>query len=425
MGVTEAVDPTDEADSSAESPAEPDTAAPTPAPEPAIGESAGAGLPATVDPAPMAGAADSRPTVAERPRPRRTAGRRAAKRSIAAVQAVEAAADKPAATEPVPPPLPVLGEPPGRILAADAVATAARKAMWIHVARMLEREPSILDPDAPDDMRKYRVAVRRLRAATRLFRDALPGRELRSLRRDLSQLADAIGALRDLELRIADLARWSAERSAGSEGVAVAVQPLIDAWTAERAHLRADLAAEIASRRHRRLLVKLAELVEATDDAEERGMGDVVADRVASRLWTAYEDLRAYARVVRWADLETLHQLRIAAKRLRDSLDLLGDVVGPSRVLLTDRLVALQDHLGATNDAAVTARAVRAFLEGRHQRLTAAEGTEIAAYLADRERTVARLRRGVGRPWRAVDGITFARRLSRLVLIRPSAPTRG
>ena len=127
--------------------------------------------------------------------------------------------------------------------------------------------------------------------------------------------------------------------------------------------------------------------------------------------------MRGYARVVRWADLETLHEVRIAAKRLRDSLDLLGDILGPERIWLTDRLVALQDHLGTTNDVAVTARAVRTFLEDRHQRLPQAERIEIAAYLADRERTVGRLRRGVGRPWRAVSGISFARRLSRLVVL--------
>ena len=363
------------------------------------------------------------------------AGARA--RSRAAPLPARSAAETPA--EPSPesgaapgPVLPTLGDPPGPIIASDDLAVAARKAMWTHVARLLERELTILDPEHPDDLRRYRVAVRRLRAATRLFRDALPGRELRALRHDLSQLADTIGRQRDLENRIADLRRWAKERAEGEPGDGArpgseaAVAPLLEAWEGEQVRLRADLAVEMASRHHRRLLVRLAELVDATSaKADDDVTGDAVGDRVASRLWAAYEDVRAYSRVLRWADLETLHQLRIAAKRLRDSLDLLGDLVGPERTWLTERLVLLQDHLGATNDAAVTARAVRAYLEGHHQRLTPAEASDIAAYLTDRERTVARLRRGVGRPWRAVSGITFARRLSRIVVIRPSAPTRG
>jgi CHAD domain-containing protein len=286
---------------------------------------------------------------------------------------------------PKPPERPSIGDAPGPINVSDSPATAARKAMWTHVDRLLAREPTALDPEHPDDLRKYRVAVRRLRAAARLFRDAIASREMRPIRRDLSGLAEAIGIVRDLDLRVADLARWSGERG---EASVAAVRPLADTWAGERARAAAALAAQIQTRRHHRLIVRLVDLVNPPPGAE-RDDDDVaysIGDRTASRLWAAYEDVRAYARVVRWADLETLHELRIAAKRLRDSLDLLGDILGPERGWLAERLVALQDHLGTTNDVAVTGRAVRTFLEDRHQRLAQAERVEIAAYLTDRER---------------------------------------
>jgi CHAD domain-containing protein len=134
-------------------------------------------------------------------------------------------------------------------------------------------------------------------------------------------------------------------------------------------------------------------------------------------LWSAYEEVRAFDRVLRSADVETLHQLRIRVKRLRDDLDFLADVLGPERDPLIDRLVALQDHLGALNDAVVTAAAVQDFLDHRSGKASEDQRTVIAAYRAGRELEINRLVKAVGQPWRPVNDIGFARRLGRLVVV--------
>jgi CHAD domain-containing protein len=313
--------------------------------------------------------------------------------------------------------LPVLGPRPDPIAAADDVATAGRVAMWPHLERLLARETSLLDPDRPDDLRRYRVATRRLRAALRWFGDAYPDREVRPLRRGLGELADALGSVRDLDLRIADVNAWALERG---EGDPASVGPLVTALVEDRARALHALDAHVATRRHGRLLRELVAFVEAPV-GHRRTRPRAIGDRIASRAWSSYEDLRAYAPVVRWADVATLHRIRIAAKRLRDGLDLVGDLVGPARERLTEPLVRLQDHLGALNDAAVAGSAVRDFLERRHASLAPDEQVAITAYLADRERDVARLRRTVLRAWRPVAGIAFARRLGRLVVVPPPA----
>jgi CHAD domain-containing protein len=144
-------------------------------------------------------------------------------------------------------------------------------------------------------------------------------------------------------------------------------------------------------------------------------------DRAASAIWAAYEEVRAYVSVVRWADLPTLHGLRIHAKRLRYAIEFLGDVLGPERGWLIERLVALQDHLGALNDADLAVTAIRSFLAQHHARLAPEQRAAIAGYLADRERVRNRLRRAVGRVWRPVVSAGFARRLGRAVVVRPTA----
>ncbi|MEO8272804.1 MAG: CHAD domain-containing protein, partial [Chloroflexota bacterium] len=259
-----------------------------------------------------------------------------------------------------------LGATPGPMALTDELAVAGRKAMWPHLDRLLAREPGVRDPERPDELRKYRVAIRRLRAALRMFASAYPEREVRPLRRDLSDLAGAVGAVRDLDLRLADLNRWTLERG-GEAQAAVAV--LSATWGRDRGRAVRRLLTVIEGRRHRRFIARLIAFVEAPPAIERVGKGGpahTVGDRLASQLWAAYEDVRAFAPVLHSADLETIHDLRIAGKRLRDDLEFLAGVLPPEGAWLTERLVALQDQLGALNDATVAVEATRAFLEHRH-----------------------------------------------------------
>ncbi len=303
---------------------------------------------------------------------------------------------------------------PGPIEREDSLAVAGRKAMWLHVERMLEIDAALRDPDAPHDLKRYRVATRRLRAALRAFRAAYPRRDLADLRARLADLAVIAGAARDLDVRIADATRWASERVPDATA---AIGPLLGAWSRERAAAAARLDDRLTTGKHVRLLEDLVAFVEggveASDGATERPVGL----HLASMLFDGYERLMARDRVVRWADLATLHAVRIEAKRLRYLIEVLGEILGPERSELVARLVAIQDHLGALHDAAVTADAVRGFLQTSGP-LTQVERAAIGGYLVDREREVARLRRSVGRPWRGVAGVTFSRRLARAVVAR-------
>jgi CHAD domain-containing protein len=328
----------------------------------------------------------------------------------------EAAPEPPvvAADVPAPTPPPDLGEPPGPILPTDSLAAAGRKAMWTHVDRLLRHEAAMRDPDKADELRRYRVATRRLRAAIRLFGPAFKPSDVEPLVDGLADVADAVGMVRDLDVRIAALGEWAMAR--GPESV-VGIQPLVAIWQAERRTAMTVLERRLVSRRHARWLARLAAFVTAAPAIRSDRPGQVVRDRAGSQVLRAYERVRAFAPTVRWADAAALHRLRIQAKRLRYSLEFLGAVLGPDRPWLVERLVALQDHLGALNDATLTAQAVRDFLEGHQLQLDPAQRAETVAYLDDREREARRLRRGVGRPWRTIAGVTFARRLARTAIV--------
>jgi triphosphatase len=343
--------------------------------------------------------------------------RKAAKQAPRPANRAPETADHPPDAEPL---LPSLGRQPSPILPTDSFGVAGRKAMWLHVDRMLAREEAVRDPAQTDALKRYRVATRRLRAALRVFRDAYPKRETKPIRNALSDLADALGAVRDLDVRLEEVRRWA---EAQDEETRAAVEPLCAALAAQRKSAAAALARKLDARSHRRLMLALVAFVTAleSDAGPHGGPPDrSIRDRAASSVWTAYEQVRAYASVVRWADLPTLHSLRIEAKRLRYTIEFLGDVLGPERESAVERLVALQDHLGALNDATLAVAAIRSFLGERHAGLAPAERAAVVSYLGDRERELGRLRRSVGRAWRPIVAVNFARRLGRAVVSRPA-----
>ena len=90
-----------------------------------------------------------------------------------------------------------------------------------------------------------------------------------------------------------------------------------------------------------------------------------VRDRAPSQIWAAYETVRAYELVLPWADIETIHQLRIATKWLRYTLEFFGETLGPDGPRLLGRVAALQDFLGDLHDADVAAKLARDVLVAR------------------------------------------------------------
>jgi CHAD domain-containing protein len=316
-------------------------------------------------------------------------------------------------TDPPATPVHGLGSPPGPIAPGDSLGVAGRKAMWIHAERMLRLEAEVRDPANADELRRYRVATRRLRAALRLFGKAYPGRKVAALRAGLGDLGRAAGAARDVDVRVAGLDRWASE---GGDARITAVAPLRRSWIAARDAAATDLLRRLDSRRHKRLLDDLMTFVGGEGRVTAAG-GRSIRDSAASRLWRAFEVLRDLGGDLSAADLVALHDVRIAAKRLRYALEFLGDVLPDDRLRLVERLVALQDHLGALNDAALAAEAARAFRAAESAALNPDELAAIEAYAADREQEVERLRHDVDAVWRPIAVPAFARRLARAVVI--------
>ena len=259
-----------------------------------------------------------------------------------------------------------------------------------------------------------RVATRRMRAAWRVFEDAFDPRATRAIRADLRDIAAALGSVRDLDVLL-DAVDGPAS-GPGSPGAGL--EPFVAALRDERSEARQRLIRLLERRGYHRWIARTgallttpgAGLVSSAAAAPRR-----IRETAPSRIWLAYEHVRAYGDLVRQADVPTLHQLRIAGKRLRYALESIHEALVPDVGPLLARVTALQDHLGLLNDADVAAGRARAFLTEHGGGLTADEVEAIGRYVVDREAEVARLRRTIRGVWRGVDGPAFRRRLGRAV----------
>jgi CHAD domain-containing protein len=300
------------------------------------------------------------------------------------------------------------------VLAEDSLPEAARKVLAYHFARLRAKEKRTRDGSNPEDLHDMRVAVRRMRAAWRVFDEAFKGSSTRKLRQRLRGLSDRLGVVRDLDVLIENL---EAYRAGLDEADRPGLDPLLNLWRRQRESAHQQLVTELDSDRHAGLVADMKEFLGAgANEAATVASPTLphrVRDRAPSQVWAAYEAVRAYDPVLPWADVETLHRLRIAGKWLRYDLEFFGEALGSDSARLMDRVVALQDFLGCLHDADVAAKLTRDVLVARAGELSRLETETIGAYLHSREREVARRKRALGPVWRAVAGAPFRRALGR------------
>jgi CHAD domain-containing protein len=300
------------------------------------------------------------------------------------------------------------------LVADDTMPEAARKILSFHFARMRKREAGTREGLDAEELHDMRVAVRRMRAAWRVFDGTFKPGRTKPLRRRLRTLSDKLGAVRDLDVLIEGLEAYcdglDEEQRPGTE-------PLLELWRRQRETARRQLIEELDSRGYAGFVRDMDQFLSAgANSAASVAVPTVphrVRDRAPSLIWSAYESVRAYELVLPWADVETIHQLRIATKWLRYTLEFFGETLGRDGAMLLARVVALQDYLGCFHDADVAAKLARDVLVALAGELTKVEAEAIGSYLHSRERELARRRRSLGPVWRAVDGAPFRRALGR------------
>ena len=211
-----------------------------------------------------------------------------------------------------------------------------------------QREAALQTEDI-EGVHQMRVAIRRLRSALRDFSPFLKKRFLKDAKKDLKRLSDALGAARDLDVEIAALEKFRAK--AEHENIKTALGKMIEKCRARReakqAPLTESLETSTLEKVRERFLAALDETVNAGGKAENltpRDAGREVISNCLSEFCNLSDSLYEPFKC------EKLHELRIAAKRLRYAIELFTVCFGASIEPFAEEVSEMQTHLGELHD---------------------------------------------------------------------------
>jgi len=239
--------------------------------------------------------------------------------------------------------------------AADALQWAAI-VLRVRFDEIIELRGAALEFSDIEGVHAMRVATRRLRSAMRDFLPLLKKRPLRRVRKNLKEIADALGAVRDQDVAILALEHLqaAAEIDQTNEQIKEGTETLLE----ERRTVREKAQMDLIQTLNADDLAKLqANFTAALDNAVGKNkrkhvvsFNEAGREAVADSLrelgdlgWCVYEPF----------NVEKLHEMRIAAKRLRYAVELFTVCWGERITPFAVEIAEMQSFLGEVHDCDV------------------------------------------------------------------------
>ncbi len=321
------------------------------------------------------------------------------------------------------PPAPKIKLPTRVGLKADDLMTeVVRKIMHFQFQHMLYHEAGTQLGQDIEELHDMRVATRRMRAALQVFGDYLDEKTWTPFDKGLRRTGRILGEVRDLDVFWEKTQRYldSLPPERRDE-----LAPLQAVWKNARDQARDRLLAYLDSKRYGKFKDSFGEFLE-TRTLDSAPVSDDTGIPRPRRLRhiapvILYQRLAAMSAFEEWmagpdVPLARLHQLRIASKGLRYSLEFLEEVLGRESRELIKEMKLLQDHLGDLQDAVVASNLLRDFLtwgtwghEQESQPLPVAPivAPGVATYLASRQAELQDLPNSLPEVWARIQGPEF------------------
>jgi len=211
--------------------------------------------------------------------------------------------------------------------------------------------------DDPEGVHSMRVASRRLRSALRDFTPYLRKSGLKTSQKEIRSLADVLGEVRDQDVAIMALEETAAHAPTQASG---ALEHFIARKKELRDQARAKLKSALRKDQLRALKTRFISEVEAATPTPRNSNPAHATARVTYLKMARSVILERLRELEKLSDslfrpfaIEPLHDMRIAAKRLRYAIELFQDCWGRSIKTYAKQVARLQTALGALHDCDV------------------------------------------------------------------------
>lgn len=260
-------------------------------------------------------------------------------------------------------------------------------------------EPGARLGDDPERLHDLRTAMRRIDATIGLFAAYLPPTLVRSRQR-IKSLIRAFGSVRDVDVQLARLAKFSRELSKSDRD---AIEPLVRHLESQRAKARSQMLKDLDSSSTRRWLEEFMTMLAQPSSSPESRSDALAAVVVPDLIERRFRRLsKSYRRLTDTSSIEEYHACRGRAKKLRYAIEAVGPLYGKAAQQMVRKIRRLQNELGNQQDAHVTESRLLALASGPSADVRT---LFLMGRLAEQCAAVnANARRRLGRGWRKVRG---------------------
>ena len=230
----------------------------------------------------------------------------------------------------------------------DKAAAGIRLVLTTRVDEMREFRDAALDFSDPEGVHSMRVASRRLRSALRDFTPYIRRRDLTELLKQTKSIAASLGEVRDQDVAIAALEKL--EKRSPAE-TSAALKQLIHTRVAIRDSAREKLKSDLLTNND--FATQFAAVIDtATSLSKQANVTFLnMSEAVIVERLKELEDLSDS--LYKPFEVESLHEMRIAAKRLRYALELFQQCWGRAIAGYAKKVAAMQKALGDLHDCDV------------------------------------------------------------------------
>jgi CHAD domain-containing protein len=250
----------------------------------------------------------------------------------------------------------------------NSMAMVAHKVFSRQFARMLAHEKGALKGKNIENLHDMRVAIRRMKAAAKVFEAYLDSKKLEPHLEGLKSTLGALSDVRDLDVFREKAKEYLNKLPSENEHD---LDPLFAVLAEERKKARKSMATYLKSERYANFKKDFLDFLDSeswalpTTTAKHNALPYRVKDVLPSILYARFADISAYSEWVEgpYVSIERLHRLRISSKGLRYTLEFFGNVLGKEAEVMIKEVTALQDHLGDLHDSVIAIDLLGSYLQ--------------------------------------------------------------
>ena len=314
----------------------------------------------------------------------------------------------------------------------DSMAGVACRILSYQFSCMISHEKGTIKGEKIEELHEMRVAVRKMRAATKVFEPYLDSKQLEPYLKELRKTLGSLGEVRDLDVFREKAEEYLKTLPPGHERD---LDSLFAVLTKEQEKARKDMLDYLDSEKYQAFKREFSSVLASPEilmlpvtNRKHEALPHRIREILPSVLYARLADINAYSEWVEgpYLPVERLHRLRIAAKGMRYTLEFFESILGEGAKSLIKELKIFQDQLGNLHDTVIAIDLLESYLrtgewgsvenEKVSGKMKFSEGSEgIRTYLAYREEELQILLNAFPDAWEKIKDESFRKRIERAI----------